>query len=325
MPAKWWTPERDAVLRAGRLAGDDMTTVATRLGVTVLAAKCRAVRIGAIVKFRWTPADDARLREMYPTHTAVQIGEALGVPFWRVVNRVGVLGLSKHPHWPAAVVDRVKVLNAGGKCDREIHELMADVFKPGPAGFYQVKSIRRQYGLPYVKDRDAKRRSVEHQRKTLGVGVGGGLRKYGHRRFAGRSGWPEDLPPRCVQILNVLCERGPMTALQLAEAIGAATDKRNSVHGGRRLLTCSAASCGGHGTYTGLLKARGLVMHTRRSGGPGAGKRGAHLPGVYSVTARAILLRQEILDGRRSERGAGAPQKSDGHGTAGRGDDPAAG
>lgn len=327
MPAKWWTPERDAVLRSGREAGEPAAVLAARLGVTPLAAKVRAVKIGAIVKRRWTPEQDDTLRRMYPTHTAAQIGEALGVPVWRVVNRVGVLGLVKYPHHPPEVVERVRALNAAGKCDREIHLEMADVFKPGLAGFYQVKSVRRQHGLPYVKDRDAKRRSVESQRKALGVRHGGDLRKYGHRRFAERNGWPEDLPPRCVQILNVLCERGPLTALQLAEAIGTATDKRNSVHGGRRLLTCSAASCGGHGTYTGLLKARGLIQAVRKSFGPGGGQ-GRHET-TYSVTLKAITTRQEIFrerEQRGGERGAGAPaEEQDGHHPAGGGAHPAAG
>ncbi len=253
----------------------------------------------------WTPAEDARLRELYPTHTADECAAILCRPARAVYHRAKRIGLDKHPHWPAEVVERARRLNAAGCPDRVIAEQMADAFAPGLAGQYQVKSLRQTHDWPHNYDREGKRRAVERQRQTLGVKDGGELRALGYRRYAARCGWPDDLPPRAVQILNVLANHGPKTGAQLAALIGVRT-KRNSVHGGAVNLPCSANSalCDGHGTYTGLLIARGLVVGLRRSGGPGSGKRGARRPDLYTLTPHAVRVRQEILDARSQAAGA---------------------
>lgn len=245
----------------------------------------------------WTPAEDARLRELYPTHTADGCAAALGRPVRAVYHRARKIGLDKHPHWPAGVVERARQLNAEGHPDRVIAERMADVFGAGQKAVYAVKNLRQTHGWPHHYDLEGKRRAVARQRKTLGVRNGGELRALAYRRYAARCGWPDDLPPRAVQILNVLATKGPKTGAQLAAALGVRT-KRNSVHGGPVHLPCSANSalCRGHGTYTGLLIARGLIVGLRRSGGLGSGKGGARRPNLYTLTPHAVRVRQEILD-----------------------------
>lgn len=325
MGKPFWTPKRDAVLRElwGTIPTADL---ARRLGVSESAVKSRArKRLGLPPRReRWTPAMDARLRELYPAATAAAVARAVGRSEKAVHQRAKLLRLVKHPHWPAAVVDRVRALNARGLCDRAVAERMPDVFAAGDAGRDAVKHIRQRHGLPFHPDADAKRRAVENQRKTLGIRRGGDLRALGHARYARANGWPADLPVRAVQVLNVLCERGPMTARGLAEAVGASLTRKNSVGGQAVYLACSATSrlCRGHGTYTGLLKARGLIFATRRSFGPGGGQ-GRHVT-TYTITAKAIALREEILHERERERGAGAPQEQVDHPGRGRAADAAA-
>lgn len=300
-----WTRVNDAVLRTlwGTLTNAE---IGRRVGGTAGAVKCRARKL-RLPRLRrpWTDAEDDRLRALYPTHTAEQCAIAIGRSLCSTTQRIDTLNLSKHPRWPAEVVERARRLNADGCPDRVIAERMADVFAPGETGQYQAKQLRKTHGWPFRPDREAKQRAVASQRKTLGVRHGGDLRALGYRRYAERAGWPTDLPPRAVQILNVLATSGPKTAMQLAAAIGMPTDKQNVVHGGPRLLACSAHSalCKGHGTYTGLLIARGLVVAVRRSGGPGAGKGGARRPDLYTLTPHAVRVRQEILDGQAQATG----------------------
>lgn len=304
MGSRVWTPARDARLR--RLWGTVSTAeLARRLGVSTAAVKTRArKRLGLpSVRPRWAPAEDARLRELYPTTPAAAIAAELGRPLASVYQRADKLGVGKYPHWPAAVFDRVRALNAEGLCDRLVAARMPDVFAPGDRGRDQAKHIRQRLGLPFRSDVEAKRRAIANQREALGIRHGGDLRALGHRRYAWANGWPDDLPVRAVQILNVLCQHGPKTARELAEAIGMPTDQKNATHGGPTYLKACSNSrrVQGHGTYTGLLKARGLILATRRSFGPGGGQ-GKHVT-TYTITAKAIAIHQEVLD-ERNERGA---------------------
>lgn len=306
MGSRFWTPARDARLR--ELWGTASTAeIARRLGVSTAAVKTRVrKRLGLPSRReRWTPQLDARLRVLYPTRTAAAIAVELGRTTGSVYRRAAQLRLEKHPHWPAEVLDRVRRLNAEGLCDRLVAERVGPPLAAGDAGRDQAKHIRQRLGLPFRPDADARRRSIANQRKTLGIRHGGDLRAVAHARYARANGWPDDLPVRAVQILNVLCQHGPKTARQLAEAIGMPTDQRNTQHGGAVYLKACSNSrrVRGHGTYTGLLKARGLVQYVHRAV-PGRPKAtGCRVPGVYSITAKAIALHQEILD-ERNERGA---------------------
>lgn len=260
----------------------------------------------------WTPADDARLRDLYPTGTAAEAAAALGRTVSATLHRIDRLGLTKYPRWPAEVIEQARRLNAEGCPDRVVAERMPDVFAAGPAGRDQAKCLRQRYGWPFHRDLEGKRRALAGQRRTLGVRHGGDLRALGYRRYAQRCGWPDDLPPRAVQVLNLLATGGPQTAEQLHRAMGLKL-KRNSVHGGPVWLPCSARSalCHGHGTYTGLLIAKGLVVGIRRGGGPGS--RAARRPDLYTLTPHAVSVRQEILNGHPTTAGGDHPQEQDRH------------
>lgn len=261
---------------------------------------------------RWTPEDDAVLRELYPgSHPLADLAARLGRSVPALFNRAQKLGLHgtrkfKHPcEWPAEVIERVRTLHAEGLSDPQIAARMADVFgKDGPRS---VCHIRHRLGLPVHPGPllEAKRRGVQTQQARLGITCGGELRVFGYRQFAARQGWPDDLPPRCVQILNLLCEHGPMTARDLAGRMGMDTSGRTCA----QLLKCSAHSqlCRGHGTYTGVLLARGLIATQRRyTSGRGKGKN--TLPNVYFVTAETIALREAYLERieREGQRGTAA-------------------
>lgn len=153
-----------------------------------------------------------------------------------------------------------------------------------------LQSRRARLGLPANMEAvlEARRRSVRTQYERLGIATGGDLRRLAFRRFARANGWPEDLRPREVQILNVLAARGvPMSRLELAAAIGMRTDRMGS-NGTLALL----GSCNGPGgTYTASLMRRGLVVSLGRLAtvmGQGKG-RSRHL---YALGPLALSILQ---------------------------------
>lgn len=53
------------------------------------------------MKAKWTPAMERKLARLYPTHTARECADVLGVSLSAINNRVPKLGLSKSPEWIA--------------------------------------------------------------------------------------------------------------------------------------------------------------------------------------------------------------------------------
>lgn len=77
----------------------------------------------------WTPADDARLRELYPTHTTPEIARLMGRSVPSISNRRNKLGLSKDTNsgrfQPGQVApNKGKHYQAGGRS-------VETQFKPG--------------------------------------------------------------------------------------------------------------------------------------------------------------------------------------------------
>lgn len=301
-----WTAAADAILR------DKWGVVATRaladeLGRTMSAVKQRARKLGMFHRRRFSAEEVQLVRDLYPTHTAAQVAERLygkGRAAKAIFCLAKRLGLRKWPCHPPEIIERVRQLHAEGLNDYEIAAKIPGFSRD------QVHAIRyERLKLPANAEAvlAARRRGVKTQYARLGIASAGDLRALSYRRFAGRNGWPEDLPPRAVQILNILAEQGPKTAEDLAAAIGVKTDDRNCVTGYRRFLKCSSHSSlvQGHGTYTGLLQSRGLIVRQHRSLGPGCGTRGGRIPGLYMLTPAAIAIREECLE--RLQRNACTP------------------
>lgn len=287
-PRGFWTPARDAVLR--ERYPSDPKAAAAALGVTLTSARTRANRIGVSTgRVFWNPADDATLRELYPTHTAAELARKLGQKVKAVQNRAVALGLRKFGDRDG-LLPRVRELHGRGLTDTDIANELGAALSYTTCPRREVTRLRDRLQLSPNAEAvlDARRRGVKTQAAVLGIRPGGDLRKLAFRRFAAQNGWPDDLPPRCVQILNVLAEHGPRTKAQLAEALGLPWRGLKN----RDLLVSRSEG----GSYVTTLLRRGLALHLPGAGlRPSRGEGRGRLPGRYMLSPAAVQWRERWL------------------------------
>lgn len=107
-----WTALDTFELR--RLAGKGLTfrEIGERMGRDIRHVRERAIRHGIAVRRvaaprrKWSAADDARLRELFPTYSALEISDALGCTLSAVHNRAHTLGLRKSAGWKSERTER---------------------------------------------------------------------------------------------------------------------------------------------------------------------------------------------------------------------------
>ncbi len=90
-----WTARHERMV-IERYRIDGAAALATATGRTVDAIKHRAKTLGAqrVTRVEWSEADDAKLRDMWPTHSASQIAAKIGRTKNSIIGRVTRLGLS---------------------------------------------------------------------------------------------------------------------------------------------------------------------------------------------------------------------------------------
>lgn len=226
------------------------------LGRTAGAVKARAnvlgLQTGRCVP--WTEAEISLLREQYAQRTAADLAAELGRPVSQVTNELQRLGLRKFrrpfARTPQAE-QRLRDLHAQGWTDSEIARDL-DVER------HSIHAWRKQLGLACNKHSERARRRVAantaEQVRAAGLKSLAEVRSRARRSWARQCGWPEDLRPRAVQILNLLAAHGPMTRRQIADAAGMPWK------GTRKSLV----SMDPEGSYLAHLVARGLVVNLGR-------------------------------------------------------------
>ena len=242
-------------------------------------------------KHRYTADEIALVRSLYPAANAVQIAKRIhgtGRAVSSIRNLIFRLRLRKWPRIAKTVKDSVRRLHRQDFTDTQIAKrLMLDR--------RSVTRIRSQVlGLSANQEaiHAAKVRGLATQRRTLGINNSGELRSLSFCRFAKDNGWPEDLKPREVQILNLLAAAGiPLTNLEIADKIGMRTDIIGG-NGSLSLLKCR----GPGGTYAARLCQRGLVSVLKKKAtvhGEGKGRS----RDLYQLGPAALA----ILDKRAKE------------------------
>lgn len=214
----------------------------------------------------WTPADSDLVRKNYGGMPAKALAEQLGRTERAIYQHALTIGVRKHKRTkPDAVFQAfVRRLNATGLNDTEVAAQLG-------CDRHLVSDWRKRLGLadhsraPHWVARITE--GTRRQCARAGVATLAAIRVLAFRQRAKAAGWPEDLRPRAVQILDALAEHGPMTRPEIASAIGLPWI------GTRRSLKSNDPE----GSYLANLMARGLVVSLGRLVREGGKGRNRHL------------------------------------------------
>jgi hypothetical protein len=260
--------------------------IGARLARTTDSVRNMARGLGLRTRRYW-PKDQLRqLRRLYGRVPGPELARRLGVSLKRLHNAAKRHGLTAERFaWTAAAERRLKELHGQGWSDTEIarefgcerHTVSACRERLGlPAWYGTPGSPWHEHRKTQVRERTAA------QLKAAGCASLGELRRKAYRDYARANGWPEDLRPRAVMILNALAAKGPMTREQIAAAVGMPWK------GSRKSLVSNDPE----GSYLGNLQARGLVCYLHRSA-PSGRQGGGRIPGLYMLTVKALNLIKE--------------------------------
>lgn len=294
-----WSQSDDEALRGG-WGKIPTRQLAKEIGRSSSAVKQRAAKLGLDSGRYWSIEEIKIVRDHYHSHTAPQIAVMLGLQPRAALNVYKIaaaIGLRKLARLDDELLNQVGELHAKGLNDVEIAKRLGSTRDT----IHHVRFDRLR--LPMVEDAcsEARRRGVKTQFARLGVSNAAELRSLAYRKYAAENGWPEDLRPREVQILNVLSAQGvPMTRQELAAAIGMKSKPEDYGRSGQRKLL---AGNGPGGSYPASLARRGLVTILWRSGpqckatGKGNGRR----VNLYALGPAALAIIQERAESCRKE------------------------
>lgn len=167
--------------------------------------------------------------------------------------KLGITG-KKAPRSPE-MDSLIRNLHAQGWSDSEIAaEYNRRHPETMPITRHRVGEIRAEFGLGSNRladrQRDRVRQKTREQLRLAGAASLAEIRAKVFHDVAERNGWPRDLRPRAVQILNALWVHGPMTRRQIARAVGMPWK------GSRKSLVSNDPG----GSYLAYLIRRGLVV-----------------------------------------------------------------
>lgn len=215
---------------------------------------------------KWTAAEVALLKCRYGTCPAEEIAAELRRPLHQVYNAANRHGLATRQRGLPEEFDEIlRVFHDYGWSDSEIADFWC--LSGHIIDRRTICDHRKRLRLPSNAFSERRRRRVaektREQCRRAGVGSLAEVRRQAFQRFARARGWPDDLAPRCVQMLDAMYEQGPMTRRQLAAAIGMPWK------GSRKSLVGN----GPGGSYLATLMRRGLVVAQKRAvKQPGKGK-----------------------------------------------------
>jgi hypothetical protein len=232
----------------------------------------------------WTEQDDCDLRTLWGWLPPRLVAESLGRTTSSIGQHARKIGLPPlHAKFAPATKEAIRRLHGDGLLDSEIARRL-DLDRRSVSAC-RAKRLKLPVNAEAVLR--VQRENVEKQRRSLGIRHGGDLRTLGFRRFAIERGWPENLQPRAVQILEALAVAGrPMNRWELATIIGQDVERiRETRLGQRKLLK----SNGRGGNYVAELMRAGLVICLGRVQSTGARRRG-NTRCLYMLSPAAINI-----------------------------------
>lgn len=186
----------------------------------------------------------------------LQIGRDLGRSSGFITRHAKADGWIQNYFLTEAGQQRIRELVPLGWCNRCISREV-------DLGRKEIRRWRTKLGLPQYAGNgqsgckncsERTRARTKLQLAKAGVKSLAEVRIKRFREYAAASGWPSDLRPRHVQILDALYVHGPHTRRQLAERLGMPWK------GSRKSLVSNDPE----GSYLAHLQARGLVIRTTK-------------------------------------------------------------
>lgn len=275
-----WTAQLDEQLTMSWGAGIKTSQIAANLRKTVSSIRSRAKKLGLRRPGRHVFTEDERqlVRTNYKARGGPWCARQLGLSVTRVRSVALRMGIGDQvPRIDYEDLDRfIAKKNAAGWSDTEIAAVYRRPGRVGGMDRHTISDRRRRLGLPDQARSDRQRRKIglkaRVQCRRAGVRNLAEIRVLAYRRFAKGHGWPEDLRPRAVQILDALWQLGPMARPEIAAAIGMPWK------GSRKSLVSNDPE----GTYLAHLIKRGLVVALKRARKVTGRGRG-HSMDVYAI------------------------------------------
>lgn len=265
-----WTADEDRLLRVLHAQGKSRDEMSAAIGRSESGVKTRLARLGLTKDRRFTDAEKQFVIDSNGTLTADQIATHLGRSRSSIHQVRDRLGLCDRQRDGRPLQEFIREKHPLGWSDAEVAAAWNAANPTESVSREWVTEVRRdKCGLPHNAYSTHRRQKVaEKTREQLaaaGVNSLAEVRRLAFDQFATRHGWPADLRPRAVQILDLLYQKGPHTREQIAEAI------KMPWKGSRKSL-CSNDP---EGSYLAHLIARGLVVASKRAHkvhGQGSGK-----------------------------------------------------
>lgn len=298
-PKRWTRREINIVRR--NYGKRTFAEIAEMLGRTPGSVKSYVSANGIAQSRRFTNREKAYVRKNCRKKTAAEIAERLGRSesgIHQLANRMGLA--RKRVSLGDDFEEFLRAKHKAGWSDAEIAAAWG-------CDRHTVGDFRDRFGLPHnalsERRRDRVRKKTAEQLRKAGLPTLAAVRVKAFRDRARAAGWPEDLRPRAVQILNALWDNGPMSRREIADAIGMPWK-------GTRESLCSNDP---EGSYLAHLAARRLVVvlkRARRVTGKGRG----HSVNLYSlpldIQRGPILEKEESRDCKHSARSNGSHKKN---------------
>jgi hypothetical protein len=249
----------------------------------------RAGRIGSLIRKHraWTADEDEFLRSNVDKMTRYQMAAALDRQ--SVGYRILKLGLQDPRNYISDEErESIRQLNSQGLNDTEIGRRL---------GRHRalISNVRARLGIATNCDRIEQLKAARANRLN-----GDSLRNEEVRQFARESGWPEDLPLVCIEILNLLATIGPMNSKQLAEHLDIKPTKYGRRHNGQSriiaVISFATKSKNGYRSNGAIayLKNRDLIFEIGKMKRQETGRRGgAGHHAVYVLTAQAVRMQEK--------------------------------
>lgn len=215
----------------------------------------------------YSRADAERVRRQYGTVPTRLIASGLGVSVssvYQLAKRLGLSSVNPHHGRNPRFVAFVRECHAKGWSDAETAAAWG-------CNRRCVEDLRHKLGLPHNAYSTHRRRKVAaktaEQLRKAGLPSIGHLRVEAFKQYARERGWPEDLKPRQVQILELLWDNGPMTREEIGQRLGLRKKPRKLPSG--RIghwypMHCNTPGHGADTSYTGDLLRRGLIISLGR-------------------------------------------------------------